>query len=465
MKKNLVAIIFVLLAVSATRLYSQQSSKYQKFKDFMQETPWVYGHGWNVVHDDAGKWFKNLFDIKNTWNATPYPVRFTVEKYLSKSDTASSKTKGWSVEFMFAYNRYGIGNYLSDKPIVLVKENYTLLSFDLHGKYDFNRLVNLNKIIGGKSAKNIFQPYGTFGLGYTYRTLPAHPNSVTLNVGLGFNVWAYKGIGIQVQSLAKFGLENHFPNAGSNYLQHSVSIIYRTTPKSKQSHDAFNSRAKKFVEELNETPWIVGHGWNVFQDDAGKWFKNLFNVDKAWNATPYPLRFTVEKVLSKNDTLSKLKGWSLEFMYAYNRYGIGNYLTDKAPQVLVTQKYKLMSFDLHAKYDFNRLVNLNKIIGGSSAKNIFQPYGTFGLGYTYRTLPAHPNSATLNAGLGFNVWIYKGFGLQIQSIAKFAMEDRFPHAGANYLQHSASIVYRISRNSKTSGNRYKFKKHSIKKVL
>ncbi len=433
----------------------------EKFIKDLKKTPWIVGLGYNVVHDDAGKWFKNLFNTDKAWNVAPYSLRGTCEKVLRKNDSAS-KFKGWSLEFMAAYNRYGKENYLVDQtPVILVKENYTLLSFDLHMKYDFNRLVNLNKVLG--STKDIFQPYGTFGFGYTYRTLPNREHSATFNVGLGFNVWMYKGLGIQVQSIAKFGLADRFPHAGTNYLQHSAGLVYKITPKEETPEDAY--KKEKFRDDLRETPWIVGLGYNIVHDDAGKWFKNLFNTDKAWNIAPYALRVTCEKVLSKNDSLSKFKGWSVEFMAAYNQYGIGNYLVDQTPEILVPKNYSLMSFDLHLKYDFNQLVNLNKLIGGSNAKDIFQPYGTFGLGYTNRSLPTHPNSATANLGLGFNVWVYKGFGVQVQSIAKFGLEDRFPHAGTNYLQHSASIVYKIAIKPKSSGNRYKFKKHNIKKVL
>jgi hypothetical protein len=460
MKKFKLLLLVLLIAFSAVK-YHAQSGNRSPFIEKLRFSPWVVGHGWNVVHDDGGKWFKNLFKVNEVWNATPYPLRFSAEKWLYNKNDTSGSTRGWSVELSGAYNRYGVGNYLFDtKTPVLVPIPYKLFSFDLHAKYNFNKILDLNKILGAK--EEIFQPYGIMGLGYTYRTLPAHPNTVNLDVGLGFNVWIYKNIGIQVQSVAKFGLKNRFPTSGSNYLQHSVGIVYQINLKPKTGGDGY---MHDFIEEMKQTPWVVGHGWNIVQDDAGKWFKNLFNVDKAWNMAPYPVRFTCEKYLySKKDSTSAKRGWSVEFMAAYNRYGIGNILKDKTPTPeLVTKEYILLSFDLHAKYNFNKLVDLNKLMGAK--KEIFQPFGTFGLGYTYRTLPAHPGCGTINAGLGFNVWIYKGIGIQVQSLAKFGLEDKFPHAGSNYLQHSISIVYKIERRTGNGGNRYKFKKHNIKKVL
>lgn len=474
MKDSKVVHIFIFLALLAGKLYAQEleknsnfagnyggkgsKGKWALFSKKMQGTPWVIGHGWNIVHDDAGKWFKNLFNTDKAWNMTPYPLRLTCEKWLYSNKDSSGKARGWSIEFMGAYNRYGTGNYLVDRENpILVPMQYKLFSFDLHAKYNFNKLLDLNKLMGAK--KEIFQPYGTFGLGYTYRTLPAHPNTVSLNVGLGFNMWIYKGWGVQIQGLAKFGLKDRFPNSGSNYLQHSIGVVYQFSLKpSEKGH------MNEFFEEMKETPWVFGHGWNIVQDDAGKWFKNLFNVDKAWNMAPYPVRFTCEKWLYSNkDTSGAARGWSIELMGAYNRYGVGNFLVDQTNPVLVDKEYQLLSFDIHAKYNFNKLLDLNKLMG--SKKDIIQPYGTFGFGYTYRSLPSHPGCGTVNAGLGLNVWIYKGIGIQIQSIAKFGLEDRFPNAGSNYLQHSISVVYKLDGKAKTGGNRYKFKKHNIKKVL
>ncbi len=462
MKNLKTAFILILFAFLVKGINAQTMDTKSPFKEKLRYSPWVIGHGWNAFHDDAGEWFKNLFNVNEAWNATPYPLRFSCEKWLYNKNDNSGSSRGWSIEFVGAYNRYGIGNILADQPNpLLVTNQYKLFSLDLHAKYNFNKILDLNKLCGAKNE--IFQPYGIMGLGYTNRTLPAHPHTVNLNVGLGFNVWIYKNIGIQIQSIAKFGLKDKFPHSGANYLQHSLGIVYQINLTPKTDGDGY---MKEFIDKMKETPWVVGHGWNVVQDDAGKWFENLFNVDKAWNAAPYPVRFTCEKWLyNKSDSSSAANGWSVEFMAAYNRYGIGNYLGEsKQPNpIFVDKEYQLMSFDLHAKYNFNKLYDLNKLLGAK--KEVFQPFGTFGAGYTYRSLPSHPGCGTVNAGLGFNVWIYKGLGIQVQSLAKFGLEDKFPNAGSNYLQHSFSIVYKLEHKGSISGNRYKFKKHSIKKVL
>ncbi|HWY11762.1 MAG TPA: hypothetical protein VN026_10580 [Bacteroidia bacterium] len=207
------------------------------------------------------------------------------------------------------------------------------------------------------------------------------------------------------------------------------------------------------------TPWIFGLGWSAVDDDGGRWFtKNLFRVDKTWNMVPYPARTSCEKII---DTL---RGWSAEVIFSYNCYGVGKYISDAAPQPrgLVQNRSGIVTFDFHAKYDFNKIYNLNKLWGG---QEIFQPFCVFGHGYTYRDMAPHHNTITMNMGLGFNVYIYDGFGIQIQSLAKFGLKNRFPTSGSNYIQHSIGIVYKMNPLALHKSKSYKYKKHSIRKVL
>lgn len=207
------------------------------------------------------------------------------------------------------------------------------------------------------------------------------------------------------------------------------------------------------------TPWIFGLGWSAVDDDGGKWFnKNLFRVDKTWNMAPYPARTSCEKMI---DTI---RGWSAEVVFSYNRYGVGNYLHEDriGDARLVPVQSGIVSIDFHAKYDFNKIYDLNKLWGG---QEIFQPFCVFGHGYTYRDMAPHHNTITMNMGIGFNVHIYMGFGIQFQSLAKFAMANRFPTAGGNYIQHSLGIIYKMNPLQLHKSKSYKYKKHSIRKVL
>jgi hypothetical protein len=165
--------------------------------------------------------------------------------------------------------------------------------------------------------------------------------------------------------------------------------------------------------------WIFGiHG--VVVDDDGETFKNLFNVSKSWQFLPYPTRISAERSLNKV--------WRVEAALAYSQYKAGKVVNDVT--VMSTQPF--VAFDINAKYD------LNGLFGETS---VFDPYTVSGLGFTHRSaLRKDKNAPTLNLGLGFNVWIYKGWGICLQTTAKFSLNPK----SSNYMMHSAGIVYRLN---------------------
>src|ERR1035437_2405507 len=62
----------------------------------------------------------------------------------------------------------------------------------------------------------------------------------------------------------------------------------------------------------NKTPWIVGVGFNVV-DDNGLRLGRPFDFKNSWNIVPYPSRLSIEKVLQV--------GFSLEAAGSYNQLG------------------------------------------------------------------------------------------------------------------------------------------------
>lgn len=213
----------------------------------------------------------------------------------------------------------------------------------------------------------------------------------------------------------------------------------------------------QFVAQMRQTPWIVGVSWNVIDDD-GRPFKKVFDVNKGWNIPGYPGKVSIEKVLDKE------KGWSMEFAFTYNRHAGGNYIN--SPTEYVGGNKMIIATDLAAKYDFNKLYDLNTLMFGE--KEVFQPYANMGLGYTFRsigTVYAPTSAVSLNLGLGFNVWVYEGWGIQVQSVSKIALASKIPFNYGNYMQHSIGVAYKFQPKPMALGKRYKFKKHEIKKSL
>lgn len=196
-----------------------------KFVRTLQKVVWTAGlHG--VVIDDDGKPFKDLFNAGDSWSFVPFPSRLTLEGYIDK---------GVSIEGGFTYSKLKKGKTVGadDKKRVA---DATLLSFDVCAKYDLNELIGDTKW---------FSPYAIGGLGYTYRNVPGTKSAVTANLGLGFTVWFYKGFGFNAQSMAKFAL----PMSSSNYLMHSVGVVYR-----------FN------LLTGYKTPGRLGHRYNLFRN-------------------------------------------------------------------------------------------------------------------------------------------------------------------------------------------------------
>lgn len=225
MKTFLFNLLFFAFVTNVTAQGAGQSTN--KFVRAMQKTVWTAGISGTVIDDDA-KQFKDLFDVQNNWNFLYFPSKINFEAYIDK---------GFSVEAAFTYSQLKKGKFEGDKNVPR-KSNASLIAFDLNAKY------NLNELIGDTKA---FSPYLIGGFGYTYRAVEERKSAVTANFGLGFNVWIYKGFGLNVQSYAKFALNNAY---GKNYLQHSVGVVYR-----------FNMLTGY------KTPDRLGHRYNLFKNE------------------------------------------------------------------------------------------------------------------------------------------------------------------------------------------------------
>ncbi len=170
--------------------------------------------------------------------------------------------------------------------------------------------------------------------------------------------------------------------------------------------------------------WMFGLGWNAVDDD-GRPFCQPFDAPQSWHIRPYPTRLNVDRYLNK--------GFSVEFTGAYNRYNGAN-LVNGSTGLGGT----FISLDLNGKYSFYNLMSVNW----------FDPYVSLGFGGTIRS--AYPTTfvPTLNSAIGANFWVYKNWGIQLQTSAKFGIKSDFYRTDANYLQHSAGIVYKIEPGMK-----------------
>lgn len=182
--------------------------------------------------------------------------------------------------------------------------------------------------------------------------------------------------------------------------------------------------------------WIFTAGWNII-DDNGNPFKKLIGR-KPWSFPFYPSQISAEIIGDQ--------GLTYGLTFTFNRYKPGKDINgDPNPG-----RGLVFAFDGFAKYHFNEHINMSKQ---------YDPYVYLGGGYTLRFTPNSPSAFTGNFGFGLNYWLNNHWGINFQSLAKFAIKARFPRNNANYLHHSFGAVYIID---KTMGRKRSFIKPRYK---
>lgn len=216
----------------------------------------------------------------------------------------------------------------------------------------------------------------------------------------------------------------------------------------------FGQAIRKFGLDLRNAPWVFGVHWSVVDDNGLAW-KKIFAARSSWNIPPYPSKISVEKYYKK--------GFSFEFDATITQLKTGKLINDAVP---LASPGLMMGFDLNAKYNFCDLYDFNALLGvGDKTNKRFDILAVHGWGFTYRSVSRGGNSATFNVGFGANVWVYKGFGVQIQALSKFGLTAPIFKTPANYLNYSIGVVYKLTPKPLSLGKRYKFKKGTIKQKV
>lgn len=187
----------LVMLVSNVFLTHAQTPELTK-KDSTIVSSWIAGIGFNAV-DDSDDEFNRLFDIKDAWNAVPFPSRLSIGRYFKS---------GLGIEAIAAYNKYKKDKIVDGLPIASDKDYF---SIDSRLSYD------LNKVIG---ETGWFDPYVGVGIGYT------NANDIsrgTYNAVLGFRTWFSDRIGLDVNTSGKWTMNTNY----TNHLQHAIGVVYR----------------------------------------------------------------------------------------------------------------------------------------------------------------------------------------------------------------------------------------------
>ncbi|WP_224483123.1 OmpA family protein [Robertkochia aurantiaca] len=168
--------------------------KAQERNDFFQ-----VGLGYNFV-DDSGPGLNDYFNFEEIWHAVPYPSRLTFGYYLAN---------GFGFEAIGSYNEYDPGKIVDGK---VLNEAQTYVAIDAKLSYQLDRLTG---------TQGWFDPYLITGTGYTWI---GDADRATFNAGAGLNIWFTRKLGLNLNSMGKWGL---FTDKGTNHVQHSVGLVYR----------------------------------------------------------------------------------------------------------------------------------------------------------------------------------------------------------------------------------------------
>ncbi|MFI5206087.1 MAG: hypothetical protein ACHQVK_04035, partial [Candidatus Paceibacterales bacterium] len=150
----------------------------------------------------------------------------------------------------------------------------------------------------------------------------------------------------------------------------------------------FGVKLRNFIVEtsnyLRPTPWTVGLGWNIV-DDNGQKFKKIFDAGKSWNFPPFPTSLRGEKDMTK--------GWSTMLNININQYKSGKLINGDVP----SGSSLFMSYDLNAKYNFSQLYDFSSQLFKLPPK-LLDVYMASGFGYTSRNTLQIKGVGTYNIG-------------------------------------------------------------------
>jgi OOP family OmpA-OmpF porin len=196
--KNLQLYLFIALCLAVT-LVSAQESMELTAKDSIVKSSWVLGLGINIVDDTASPFNGNILDIKDSWNAAPYPSSISIARNFSN---------GLGIKAVGSYNKYKVGK-LIDGQINMAERDY----YAIDGMVSYD----LNKLFG---ETGWFDPFLQAGAGYSSI---GDIGRTTGNAGFGFNTWLNDNWGLNFNTMGKWGIKE----GDTRQIQHSAGVVYR----------------------------------------------------------------------------------------------------------------------------------------------------------------------------------------------------------------------------------------------
>ena len=181
----------------------------------------MIGIDWNIMEDDGYR-FEHLLDVKNSWNLPVFPSSVNVDVYL---------LKGMSIDAIASYNEYKLGKVIN----LDTNKQGMAITLDVNFKYSFGFLMK----------QQIFDPFIFVGVGYTGREVTSPQSMLGGNIGAGFNIMIYKGIGVQWRTTSKISLVPRIYDVEFDYLHHHFGVIYKFASQTNSQRRQKNFSKKK----------------------------------------------------------------------------------------------------------------------------------------------------------------------------------------------------------------------------
>jgi hypothetical protein len=196
-----------------------QFSHAQFLRNFRSK-PTTFQGGWNVIDDNRNS-FQDLLSFKSLYS-NAFPGKFSAMK------TLTGRLKGEvNLGFSKMKQSYYRERYVYPGIFTCIDINFRI-QYNPFDKF-FDNLYYprqghalLNKIsLGGVNIAPLF------GLGFTSRTQTVFDRAMTFNFGVVGTYWFVRNkVGITMQSVGKLGLQTPFLKSGSNYIHHSIGLVY-----------------------------------------------------------------------------------------------------------------------------------------------------------------------------------------------------------------------------------------------
>lgn len=205
MFKTTSCLLVLIFCVSTKSSYSQNYKMVKPYK-------YMLGLHWNIIDDDGTR-AGGLFDVDSTWNFKSFPTSFSFDYYFRL---------GMSAEAIASYNHYDRHKIINGDT----NQVGHVFTLDLNGRYSFGYLME----------QQVFDPFALVGFGYTGREALWPQNMFSMNMGWGFNILFFRGLGIQYKSTIKMGVLPKFNDIEFDYLQHHFGIVFQIPEESSRNN-------------------------------------------------------------------------------------------------------------------------------------------------------------------------------------------------------------------------------------